>query len=297
MHQKHKLILSMPADNPTLTALIKLLDEPDETAFGLISEQIVLLGRDAITPLESTLENTFSDMVRDRIRGLIRKINLDNLYVEVSNWLNICSSDLLSGFILVTKTQYPSLDEEDIVIRIEQLKMDIWIELHENLTALENVKVLNHMLFEIHHFEGNLSDVNAPQNNYINSLLESKKGSPVALGMLYIILAQKLQLPVYGVNLPQHFILAYLTSNGIENPGENDVLFYINPFNRGAVFTRREIELFIRQMKIKPEKSYFAPCSNPDIIRRLIGSLIYSFNQSRDQNKIEDLQTLLNALE
>jgi regulator of sirC expression with transglutaminase-like and TPR domain len=283
--------------NPTLTALIKLLDEPDETAFRLIREQIVLQGRDAIGALEDALENTFSNIVRDRIQELIRKINLDNLYVEFLNWLSVCSSDLLSGFILVTKTQYPLLDEEDIVIRIEQLKMDIWIELHENLTALENVKVLNHMLFEIHHFEGNMNDVNAPQNNFINSLLETKKGSPLALGILFIILAQKLQLPVYGVNLPQHFILAYLTSSGIEDPDENDVLFYINPFNKGAVFTRREIELFIRQMKINPERSYFAPCSNPDIIRRLIGNLIFSYNQSRDQNKIEDLQTLLNALE
>ena len=175
--------------------------------------------------------------------------------------------------------------------------MDIWIELHENLTALENVKVMNHMLFDIHHFNGNISEMNAPQSSLIHSLLESKKGSPMALGILYIILAQKLRLPVYGVNLPQHFVLAYLASTDIENPGESDVLFYINPFNRGAVFTRREIDLFIQQMKIRSEESFFLPCSNPEIIRRLINTLIFSYNKSGEPEKIEDLETLLTAFE
>jgi len=286
-----------PSDNSTLAALINLLDEPDEGAFNLIREQILLLGMDAIGPLEKCLENRFEAVVEERIRSIILKLNQENLYVEFSNWLNIGSSDLLKGFILVTKTEYPSLDEEEIVIGIEQLKMDIWIELHDNLTALENVKVLNHMIFDIHHFEGNKTDTTAPQNNFITTLLENKQGSALSLGILLIVLGQKLGLPLYGVNLPQHFILAYLTDTGIVNPGENDVLFYINPFTRGTIFTRRDIDLFIGQMKIKPEKSFFAPCSNPVIIRRLIETLIFSYNQTGDTGKIENLETLLTAYE
>ncbi len=284
-------------ENTILNALIKLLDEPDEAAYGLIREQILLIGPDAIVPLQSHLENTFNSLVQERIQWLIRKLHQDSLYAEFLNWLTIGSSDLLQGFILVTKTQFPSLDDKEIIARIEQLKIDIWIELHENLTALENVKVLNHILFDIHHFDGNKSEMTAPQNNYINTFLDSKKGSPISLGMLFIIMAQKLGLPVYGVNLPQHFILAYLTASGIENPGEDDVLFYINPYNKGAVFTRREIDLFIGQMKIKPDKSFFAPCSNPDIIRRLINNLVFSYNQSGDSDKVGDLENLLTAFE
>ena len=289
--------MPLPTENPTLSALIKLLDEPDEAVFSLIREQILLQGMDAIATLERTSENTFDSLVLERIRSIIRKLNQDNLYTEFLNWLNIGSSDLLKGFILVTKTQFPVLNEEDIVIRIEQLKMDVWIELHENLTALENVKVMNHLLFDIHHFNGDITEMNSPRSSCINFFLESKKGSPIALGILYIILAQKLQLPVYGVNLPQHFILAYLSSTGIENPNEDDVLFYINPFNKGAVFTRREIESFIRQMKIRSEESFFLPCNNPDTIRRLINTLIFSYTKTGDSEKIEDLEILLTAFE
>ena len=289
--------MSDPIENTTLVALINLLDEPDESAFNLIRDQILLQGMDAIAPLERILENTFNGLVHERIQSVIRKLNQDNLYIEFLNWINFGSSDLLKGLILVSKTQFPSLDEKDIIIRIEQLKIDIWIELHENLTAFENIKVMNHIVFDIHHFDGNRSDKSTPEDSSINSLLENKKGSPLLLGMLFIILAQKLGLPVFGVNLPQHFILAYLTGTAIDNPCEDDVLFYINPFNKGAVFTRREIELFIGQLKIKPEKSFFAPCSNPEIIRRLINNLISSYNQIGYSDKIEDLKTLLTAFE
>ncbi len=289
--------MTNPTGNTTLTALIKLLDEPDEQVFRLVQDQIFSVGPDALGPLEETLENTFDPVVQERIRDIVRKLNQENLYVDFVNWINFGHDDLLKGFMLVTKTQYPALDEAEIVMRIEQLKMDIWIELHENLTALENIKVMNHILFEIHHFSGFKSDTDAIASSYVNTFLENRQGNPLSLGILFIVLSRKLGLPVYGVNLPQHFILAYLAEEGLENPGEDDILFYINPFNHGTVFTRREIELFIKQMKVKPEKSFFTPCSNAMIIRLLINNLISSCNQHGNHDKTEDLENLLTAFE
>lgn len=282
-------------DIKQIPALIKLLDEPDDDVFGKIRGQLLSLGSDARSPLAAALENCFDPIVHERIKSILRSINQASLYSEFDQWLKQGADDLLKGFILVTKTQYPDLDENDIYFRIEQLKVDVWIELHDNLTALENIKVLNHVIFQVNHFDGNRDDLTAPQNSCVNTFLESRKGSPLSLGMLFIILAEKLQLPVYGVNLPQHFILAYVTTPGLKNPTDRDVLFYINPFSKGAVFTRREIEIFISQMKIQPDRSFFAPCTHADIIKRLINSLIFSFKQSRQADKADDLENLLKA--
>ena len=283
--------------NKELSALINLLDEPDENAFDHIREKIFSFGQEAIPVLEKAWENSFEGIVQERIERIIKKIQQDILQFEFSDWVKLGSSDLLKGFLLITRTQYPELDQENITIQIEQMKMDAWLELNDNLTALENIKVLNHILFDLHNFDGNKININAPQNSYINTLLETRKGSPLTLGMLYLIIAQKLNVPVYGVNLPQHFILAYTTEMVKPLPDENDVLFYINPFNKGAVFTRREIDLFIRQLKIKPEESFFSPCTNVDIIKRLIHNLKYSYNQLGYPEKIEDLENLLNLME
>lgn len=283
--------------NKELSALINLLDEPDEKVYSHIRNKIFSFGTEAIHILEKAWENSFDRLVQERIENIIREMQQDNLQFEFTNWVNFGSSDLLKGFMLVSKTQYPELDQENTIIRIEQMKMDAWLELNDNLTALENVRVLNHIFYHIHNFDGNKINLYAPQNLYINTLLETRKGSPLTLGMLYMIIAQRLNIPVYGVNLPQHFILAYLTEMNIVHPSENNILFYINPFNRGAVFTKREIDLFIRQLKVKSDKSFFVPCTNIDIIRRLISNLVYSYNQLGYPEKIKDLENLLKIID
>lgn len=283
--------------NKELNALVHLLDEPDEKVFDSIREKIHSFGKEAIPYLERALEISFDTFIQERAGEIIRDIQQKDLHAEFTNWINTSSSDLLKGYLLVTRSQYPELSEEIMTIKVEQMKMDTWLELNDNLTALENVKVLNHIIYHVHNLDGNKINLFAPQNFYLNTFLETHKGSALSLGMLYIIIAQKLNIPIYGVNLPQHFILAYVSELSPNVPSLEDVLFYINPFNKGTVFTKREIELFIHQLKINPDKSYFAPCSNIDIIKRLLGNLIYSYTQLGYPEKIDELETLLTLTE
>ena len=289
--------MSRSSDNKELNALVHLLDEPDDKIFLSIREKIHSFGKEAIPYLESALEVSFDSVVHERAGEIIRDIQQNELSTEFTNWINTSSSDLLKGYLLVTRTQYPELDEEKLTVRVEQMKMDAWLELNDNLTALENIRVLNHIFYHVHNFDGNKINLFAPQNFYLNTLLETRKGSALSLGILYLIIARKLNIPVYGVNLPQHFILAYVSELALNIPVVDDVLFYINPFNKGTVFTRKEIELFIRQLKITPDMSYFEPCSNIDIVKRLIGNLIYSYTQLGYPEKIEDLEKLMKLTE
>lgn len=284
-------------ENKELNALVNLIDEPDEKAFDSIREKIHSYGKEAIPYLERALDISFDNFLQERAGEIIKDIRQGELYSDFTNWINTSSSDLLKGFLLVTRTQYPDISEEELTIKVEQMKMDAWLELNDNLTALENIKVLNHIIFHVHNFGGNIINPLAPQNYYLNTLLESKKGSALSLGMLYIIIAQKLNIPIYGVNLPQHFILAYVSDLAGEAPTLDDVLFYINPFSNGAVFTKREIDLFIRQLKTTPVRSYFAPCSNIEMIKRSITDLIKCYTQLGDSGNIEDLEGLLKLID
>lgn len=285
------------ADNPKISALIKLLDEPDDKTYQIIREKIWSFGTEALSPLEKAWETDFNPLVQERIVEIRRNLQRTALAAELAAWVKTSSSDLLKGYLLVTKLNTPDLDEKAIATRIEEIRKDVWLELHENLTALENVKVLNHILFGIHLFEGNKINPVLPANSWLDTFLETRLGSPLSLGMLYIIIAEKLGLPITGVSLPQHFILAYLADSRLTDPASDQVLFYINPFNQGAVFTRREIELFIRQLKIKTDSSFFAPCTNTEVIRRLINSLIFACNKTGDTDKTEDLEYLLKSTE
>ena len=282
-----------------LNALISLLDEPNEEMFDHIRQKLMNYGNDAIPLLEDAWDNSFDHLIQNRIEDIIHTIQIKDLRQELSAWSQGNSFDLLRGFYLVTKYQYPDLNEKDITDMVELIKRDVWLELNSNLTALEKIKVINHIVFEIHGFKGNKTNIDAPQNLFLNNLLERKKGNHLSIGILYIIVAQKLGIPIFGVNLPQHFILAYVDEVHEEKykmVDENEVLFYINPFNKGAVFTKREIEIFIKHLRINPTDEFFKPCDNITIIKRLFENLIYSYKKLGYQVKVEELNLLLTAL-
>jgi regulator of sirC expression with transglutaminase-like and TPR domain len=287
-------------DKTEVSALISLLDDPDEQVYLQIREKLLSMGFEVIPALESAWENSFDTILQQRIEGIIHRIQNDALVRAVKEWSLPENQDLLTGALLVARSQYPDINEAQVRKHIEQIKQDIWLELNNNLTALEKVRVINHILFDVHNFSGNTSNFHAPQNSYINNVLETKKGNQVSLSIIYAVIAQDLRIPIYGVNLPEHFILSYvdqsISPHALTTP-EDVVLFYINPFSRGSVVSKKEIEAFVRQQRLEPKPEFFAPCSNLSIIRRLLNNLMASYEKLGYPNKVDELRVLRDALE
>ena len=292
--------MTSPINESELKALISLTDEPDENIFIEITDKILLYGTAAIPLLEDRWENCFDTIAQQRILNIIHKIQYDSTKIELNNWAKFHSSDLFEAYLIVSRYQYHEIKKEEIERKINEISHNIWLELNDGLTALEKIKVVNHIFYDVHGFTGNADDFHSPQNSYINTLLESRRGNPLSLGMLYIIISRQLNIPVYGVNLPEHFVLAYTNELPEEKLGflESDAaLFYINPFSKGAVFSKKEAELFIKQLKIEPQESFFKPCTNIDIIRRLINNLIFLYDKMDDAEKVKELEVLMKMLD
>jgi regulator of sirC expression with transglutaminase-like and TPR domain len=287
--------------NTELNALIRLLDDTDKEVFSEIEKRLVEIGKEAIPELEIAWGHSLDLIIQQRIENIIHKIQLENLTRDLKLWYDTDRENLLQGALTVARYQYPDLQEDKILKKVEKIKRDVWIELNDNLTALEQVKVLNHVFFTIHGFCGNTQNYHAPQNSFINNVLETKKGNPLTLALLYSEIARSVGIPIYGVNLPEHFILVYKDESGIlpvatateQNPR---LLFYINPFSKGAIFGHQEINAFLKSLKLKPEKSFFEPCTNSEIIQRMIRNLIYSFTKLGHDDKMDELQNLLKAV-
>lgn len=297
--KKETVRLVLNKEHKELDALISLIDEPSEEMFHTIRDRIFSYGPMAIPLLENAWENIFDPLVQKRIEDLIHVIHTDDLKREIRSWSLNHSDDLLRGYLIVTRFQYPQIDQEAIIKQAGQITQDIWLELNANLTALEKVKVINHILFDVYKFGGNISGGKQPEALYLNTLLESKKGTPLSLGMLYIILAQSLKIPIYGVDLPRHFVLSYLDKYSLNDPGSAaaEIMFYLNPFNKGAVFTRNEVEMFIKQLKVDSRKSYFLPCDNKTILRRLIAELAHIYDESGNTVKCDEIKDLGREIE
>lgn len=278
-------------------ALITLLDDPDEVIYSQVKERFVILGPPAIPHLETAWENSFDAIMQKRIEIIIHTIQFEILQKALKKWAIEEQEDLLKGILILSRYQYPDLNETKIRKDLDQIKQDVWLELNDDLTAIEKVKVLNHILFEVHQFSGNITNYHAPQNSFINNVLESKKGNPLMLSVLYMLICKELNIPIYGINLPQHFVLAYLNDNAnlidVNNKTlSNNILFYINPFSKGLIFNQKDIDQFLKQLNLEPEAKYYIPCSNIEIVKRSLNNLIFSYEKLGYLEKVDELKGL-----
>ncbi len=278
-------------------ALITLLDDPDDGIYSEVKNRFIILGPPAIPHLETAWENSFDALMQKRIEGIIHTIQFQALQNALKNWSENEQDDLFKGCAIIARYQYPDLDENKLKKQLHQIKQDVWLELHDDLTAIEKVKIINHIMFEVHQFGGNITNYHAPQNSFINVVLETKKGNPVMLSVIYALVCKELGIPIYGVNLPQHFVLAYVNDfTNLFDPSHktlsDNILFYVNPFSKGLIFNQGDVDSFIKQLNVEPETKYYLPCSNLDIIKRIINNLIYSFDKMGYAEKVKELKEL-----
>lgn len=279
---------------------MRLIDEPDHDIFQEISKKIHSFGPGIIPFLENEWERNHDLTVQDRIESLIHQIHFDHIKDEFRNWVADGCRDLLSACIIIARYQYPQMREEDIHSSISRIRKDIWLELNENLTALEQIKVFNHIFYDIHGFTGNKKNYHAPANSFINKVMETHTGNPLSLSVVYMIIAQSLDIPVFGINLPEHFVLAYTTTSSdpvIAEPAfSQKVLFYINAFSGGAVFSFQEVSDFVMKMGHEPVSVFFNPCSNEDIVRRMLNNLVNAFTREGQIDKAGEMEILRDIL-
>ena len=283
-------------DKIKVHALISLLDDPSEVVFSSVEEELLKEEVEIVDELEKAWEDSQNDVFQRRVENIIHHLQLKDIRSLLAKWINEGYKDLFYGAFLVAKFQYPELNYEELNEKVNRIRRDVWLELNNHLTSLEKVRIINHILFDLNKFVRNSSNFFAPQNSYINEVLDTKKGNPISLSILYSVIAQRLGLPVYGVNLPKNFILCYLDENMTKASDKTEldnVMFYINPVNKGAILGRKEIEYFIKQQKLQEHSSFFNPCSNLDVIKRVLSNLIYAYENQGDEDKKLEIMELM----
>lgn len=278
-----------------ISALVKLLDDPDPEVFLHVRERLLEHGNSVIHFLETEWEKSLDTLLQERIENIVHQIQFNSVKEDLNLWYQSGAFDLLQGALVINRYQYPDLDEQKIVNQIEEIKREVWTGLQYEMSSVEKIKLINHIFYTIYGFSGNTKNHHDPQNSYINQVLDTKKGNQISLAIIYSTIAQKLDIPVYGVNLPQHFILGYIDESK-RDENEFGVLFYINAFNKGAIFGKHDVDQFLRQLNLQPLPGFYAPCSNVEIIRRIIRNLISSYENLGSAEKVEELKELQEIL-
>ncbi|MCG8307459.1 MAG: hypothetical protein MI975_08710 [Cytophagales bacterium] len=271
-----------------LKALVSLLEDEDFEVIKHVEDRIKSIGNDVIPFLEKEWESSFNPVVQRKIEELIHLLQFDHLKLRLRTWAEDGGQDLLEGAWIVATYQYPDLELGFLRKEIEQLYYEVWLDFKQGLHPYDQIKVVNNALFEKLRFKANTKNFHSPGNSMINVVLETKRGNPISLCILYILIAQKLELPIYGVNLPNLFICTYKTKSQ---------QFYINAFNNGLIFSRPDIENYVQQLHLNQMDLFFEPCTNADIIKRILRNLIISFEKLGDHQKSDEVKQLLKSID
>lgn len=270
-----------------LKALVSLLDDDDFNIVDEIERKIISIGSPIIPYLEQEWENNFNPTVQKKLEDLIHNLQYEALKGELIRWREEGAEDLLEGLYLVATYQYPDLELLKLRQDLEQMYYEAWTQFQPDAYHYDQVRVLNSVMFGKLRFSGNTKNFHSPSNSMIHVVMDSKKGNPITLSVIYMLLAQKLGMPIYGVNLPNLFILTYKSE---------ETQFYINPFNRGLIFSREDIQNYVAELQLHPRNSFFEPCSNLEIVQRTLRNLHVAFEKLGEHYKAEEVKVLLKSI-
>ena len=267
-----------------IKALVSLLDDDDKQVISHVEEKILSLGTTVIPHLEREWETNFNPDVQKRIEELVHTLQYDLVKERLRDWYLAPEHDLLTGMWIISTYQYPDIELATLRQDLEQIYYETWLEFRPEQYPFDQIKVINGVLFNKLKFGANTKNFHSPGNSMINVVLETHKGNPITLCVIYMMKEKKLRLPVYGVNLPNLFILTYKDPNHT---------FYVNAFNKGLIFSKQDIENYIHELHLVPQPSFFEPCNNVEIIRRALRNLIMSFEKMGEHAKAEEVKLLL----
>ncbi len=271
-----------------LDALVSLLDDPDMEVKNHVRHKIISLGSEIIPFLEQKWETSFNPEVQKEIEELVHDLQFSLVKSRLAEWRDTEDRDLLTGLWILNTYQYPDLDYAKLNAEMHQIYFEVWTSFKNDLQPYDQIRIINNVLFNTLRFSANTKNFHSPGNSMLSTVLDTKKGNPISLCAIYLLVAKKLGLPIYGVNLPNLFVLTYKSA---------DVTFYINAFNKGLIFSRQDIFNYLEHLKIEPKEDYFEPCAHLDIILRSLRNLGNAFEKLGEATKVEEVREMISILE
>ncbi len=271
-------------------ALMRLIDDDDPQVAAAVERELRDGGDEVVQLLENEKGNAES-AVKSRIENLITKICVDKLQKEYDVLLDYVSRrDFLleRGLFMLAKPLYHDID----FARVESVLNELANELRKRISNLEDpydvVQHVNDFFLNELGFAGNSKDYYNPDNSVIHRVLETRRGIPISLGVIYLLVGRRINLPVFGVGAPAHFLVKFILE-GKE--------IYVDVFNRGRIMSRKDAEEFISGMGFSFEPRFLKDSSDLEILARTCRNLARAFSAADEQPKANVLMELSIELE
>ncbi|MFZ1082197.1 MAG: transglutaminase-like domain-containing protein [Candidatus Kryptoniota bacterium] len=273
-------------------SLMKLIDDDDPQVSAAVEKELLYGGDEIVRLLENEKENA-ELKVKKRIENLISRIYIDKLQKDYDLLLDFASQrdfSLERALFLLAKPLYPEVDFVLVKSRLNELANDLRSKISDLEVPHDIIQRVNDFFLNDIGFAGNSKDYYNPDNSVLHRVLETHRGIPISLGIVYILVGRRLNLPVFGVGAPAHFLVKFVpTLSGKE--------FYVDVFNGGRIMSRKEAEDFINDMGFSFEPRFLKDSSDLEMLARTCRNMARAFTAADEPQKANVLMELSIELE
>jgi len=198
--------------------------------------------------------------------------------------------NLAEAALLIAAEEYPRMDVELYLDRLEQFADLARTEAADAQNPLEIITALNTTLFERLGFHGNRENYYDPRNSYLNDVIDRRTGIPITLTIVYIDVAKRIGFSIMGVGMPFHFLAKHQSEDGD---------LFIDTFNSGRLLGPAGCKELIKQMSggsVELQSSHLEEVTKKQILTRVLSNLlgIYSTSDHRRALSVIDRLLLIN---
>jgi regulator of sirC expression with transglutaminase-like and TPR domain len=280
---------SAPLSEGEQRALLLLLADEDPQVYRTVRHRILAEGDSALRWLKPA---RLSDdaLQRRRATEIVRHITMRH---ADDRFLAFCLNsgedlDLEEGIFLLAQTQYPDISISGYNAILDDYAADLRERLDFGAAAAQMIAGINEYLFKLQTYHGNEANYYEPENSYLNKVIDRRKGNPISLCIIYLLLARRLHLPITGIGMPGHFLCRFQT------PTEE---LFIDAFNSGKVLTKGDCVKYLLHTRDGFKEAYLAPITNRRTLLRVCSNLHQIYSQQTRKNDIARFQRYIVALE
>lgn len=193
---------------------------------------------------------------------------------------------LFEAALSIAQDADPDLDLTEIQVAVDTFGAKLRQRLPSDASAVQKIRMLNHFFYNELGFAGNINDYYDPNNSYLHRVIATRRGIPISLAVIYMELANQIDLNVRGVSFPGHFLMKLSVPAG-------EII--LDPFN-GASLSREELEEWLDAFfKEAPPHDFplgaYLQSANPrEILVRMLHNLKTLFTERQDWQRILEVQ-------
>ena len=265
----------MDHDQPSLEsreALLGLLDDPSPAVRKVLLSHFMARGPAARSFLEDLVKSS-DRLLAVHARGYLEELKFTDPVAEFVGFIRSLNYELETGALLLSRTVFPRLDVGSCCEQLDALAARCRELFAEPLSVREKCRIINRVLFHENGFRGNIEHYTDPLNSFLDQTLARRKGTPLSLSTIYLLVAQRLGMDLAPVGLPGHFMVGcYL----------EDAPLFIDPFEQGAFRSPVEVFAFLKANKVAPKITDLAPTPVREVLCRTCRNLVNHYTLSGD---------------